>query len=189
MDILDKWEKFEIKFSIHSETFNTQDYLMISGPCNELGGDHNPMKLTRAHYKRPKGWLDGKYGKDIRPFEISIPFTNGLDSLESFPTTIKYRYIKMSNNQKVSERMKQRTLKIEKPENYRGMNKTDGTVWIMNGTVDQVDGNFLGDKFRFHKVNDYNLYFGSFLATQQDLKKIEQSGIKHVINLQTDDEI
>jgi len=162
---------------------------MISGPCSELGGDQNPLKLTRAHYKRPKGWLDGKYGKDVRPFEISIPFTNGLNTLETFPATIKYRYIKMSRNQQVRERLKQRELNIEKPENYRGINKTDGTVWIINGVVDQVEGNFLGDRFRFHKVNDYNLYFGSYLATDQDLNKIQSAGIKHVINLQTDDEI
>ena len=62
-------------------------------------------------------------------------------------------------------------------------------VWIVNGVISKVEGNFIPSNFEVHKVGETGLSFGSCPMSEQDLQSLSTSGVKTIVNLMTDDEV
>jgi hypothetical protein len=51
-------------------------------------------------------------------------------------------------------------------DTYKGINHGDGKKWIVNGVVNLDDGNFLGSRFTFKKIEEMGVYIGSYPNSQ-----------------------
>ena len=96
----------------------------------------------------------------------------------------------------INEREPHRIIEIQDPILYRGeLGYQKSNVWrdthqvfIVNGKLEKVDGNFQGGFF-FNKVKDTRVILGTFPLTQKDLNQIQEIGATAVINLQTGQEM
>jgi hypothetical protein len=105
----------------------------------------------------------------MRPWECLLKFNvNKFEKLKE----IIYSYSKSNlRNLKdcVYEREPSRIMEIQDPETYRGelgsqkssQWKNWDKVWIVNGHIEKVDSNFMGELF-FTKVGDTNICIGSY---------------------------
>ena len=137
-------------------------------------------------YEAQNAWLQSKYGNSVRPWEIEMmisPYHDGAntDGLQ-YPIKIDYRYEKISHNGKEKERL-ERTLEIQKPETYKaGVLTQDGQVntnkvWIVNGRIDKVDGNFIQKNFKMTKVGETGIQFGQVPYIDQDYVRLKSNGV------------
>ena len=130
----------------------------------------------RAPYQTTQQWLGTKYGKDVSPWEVEInvqPFKDDNENEVQYPIKIEYRYEKLNNNgDHQKEKIENRVMEIQKPETYgSGVLSKDGQVntnkvWIVNGCISKVDGNFIQKKFNVSKVGETGLMFGQYPANE-----------------------
>ena len=50
-------------------------------------------------------------------------------------------------------------------------------VWIVNGHIEKVDGNFLGDLYKT-KIGDTGITIGSYPLDDTDISKLKDRGIQ-----------
>jgi cytochrome c biogenesis protein ResB len=60
--------------------------------------------------------------------------------------------------------------------------KNQQKVWIVNGTIEKADANFLGGLF-FDKVGDTNVFIGTYPLREDDVHKMKEAGITGIMNL------
>ncbi len=79
---------------------------------------------------------------------------------------------------------------IQPPETYNGelgdqnssQWKNQQKVWIVNGTIEKADANFLGGLF-FDKVGDSNVFVGTYPLRDDDIHKMKEAGITGIMNI------
>ena len=66
----EKWERFWISFMVFHPTDDGFDEMFFN--CPKIGKYNEPMKpMPRAF-----NWMHSKYGRDVRPWQISFEFVN-----------------------------------------------------------------------------------------------------------------
>jgi hypothetical protein len=100
VEIQDQWEHFTISFSIHDpleeDLISQGDFMRIIGSTPKMGSNNQkemestpPIKMTRTPW--PVSWMNDKFGRPVRPWQINILFSMG--ELE-LPNEIHYSYSK-----------------------------------------------------------------------------------------------
>ena len=98
------------------------------------------------------------------------------------------------NMQDEPERDPMRFLHLHGPSVYNGQlgkhnlsqQANCASVFIVNGSVDKCDSNFIGDFF-FEKLPDHDIFQGSYPSSIDDIIKLSEAGVNAVLNLQTPD--
>jgi len=145
-----------------------------------------------------------KFGQKIRPYEYTVDMIQTGEysyPIDFDPELYKIEYIySMKNFQSgeiVYEREPHRVLHIQDPMHYRGQlaykksNAQPEThkVFIVNGKIEKVDGNFQGGFF-FNKIkNDSGIILGTYPLTPNDVLKMKKSGVNAVLNIMTGKEM
>ena len=105
-------------------------------------------------------WMEHKYGKDIRPWEIDVEFDNVHAWMGQFrsdaESALQYFFtIRKGDGTEVVERKPIRIIDLQNPNRYRGQLGSQNSplwlntdrVWNVNGAVFKADGNFLNRFF------------------------------------------
>lgn len=121
------------------------------------------MKMTRLGKQGCGNWLPVKYGLDVEPYSCSVKIKTDEGALAELPQTIEYYYTKVdaAKGTYAKERCGLRKFELMKSESYTGISQTDAK-WIINGVVSVDDGNFLGSRFTYKKVDDMGIYIGTY---------------------------
>lgn len=111
------------------------------------------------------------------------------------PKSVSYKYILFDDKtgMRETEKISQRSFEICKPDTYKGLISKEGQMitnkcWVVNGTIEKVDGNFI-NKFQIYKIGDTGLSIGGYPLNEKDFNKIDGMGIKTIVNLMTDEEM
>ena len=56
-------------------------------------------------------------------------------------------------------------------------------VWIVNGVLDKVDGNFIQSNFKVTSIGNTGLCVGSYPSSEKDFITLHEEGVKTIINL------
>ena len=172
----------------------------IQGNLKQLGEDKHavPMekrKMYPSDTKSNKSWLQSKYGQDIQPYEFRVPI-DSTDKDFAGIIDIKYRYflVNDSNGQKDFEKVRDRVIKLQKPESYKGLVSKEGQinttkVWVINGEIDKVEGNFIKETFKINTISDTGISIGQYPGSLSDFEQLRMKGITVIINLMTDEEL
>lgn len=146
-------------------------------------------------------WMHNKYGDSTNPFEVIIMMDNNQggvdgkwsDSADNNQFRYQYRRQNMNTGKYEYERLPKRTLQILNPHDYRGelglrknpfWYNTD-KVWMVNGTCQKADGNFLGDFF-IKTIADTGITLGSYVLCDADVYKVYEAGCTAVMNIMTE---
>jgi len=200
----DHWEQFTIRFSVFAAINATQtaepgaqegakEYMRIIGSVPELTKsgtiESGPRRMKKAAKKFR--WLYDKYGQEMCPWECQVTLKTS-DFTEA--RELIYSYSKGDHAQRdyVYEREPSRIIKLQPPETYRGELGAQRSsqwrnwdkVWIVNGHVEKVDGNFLGELF-CTKVGDTGVCVGTYPLEDRDVKRLSQAGVTGVLNTMT----
>lgn len=76
------------------------------------------------------------------------------------------------------ERCGLRKFELMKSDTYTGICQNDGKKWVINGVVSIDDGNFLGSRFTYKKIDNMGVYIGSYPSSQEDIDDLDAAGIK-----------
>lgn len=204
VELRDQWEQFTIRFSVFAPMNMTvsadgaspegsKEYMRIIGSAAELTRsgtiESGPRRMKKSRKKFR--WLFDKYGQEMCPWEcqVKLKASDLLDTHE-----LIYSYSKSDQTQKdyIYEREPSRIIKFQPPETYRGELGAQKSsqwrnwdkVWIVNGHVEKVDGNFLGELF-YTKVGETGICLGTYPLEDQDVQRLHQAGITGVLNIMT----
>lgn len=151
---------------------------------------------------KPSDWFSNKYGQKVRPYELSLKIKQADDAVSNeqsgkvFRIEYLYSMKNIETKEAVYEREPHRVMEIQDPILYRGDLsaqkskdwKDTHKVFIVNGRIDKLDGNFLGGFF-FNKIKDTNIIIGSYPLSKNDLVRMQKAGVTSVLNIQTGSEM
>lgn len=111
--INDEWESYQIKFSVYQPLEGQYD-MMLEGNKAQL------ERVVMVQSAQPKEWLMNKYGKKVRPYEVTVRMNQ--EELVSQKDKIYYSYSlkNFEQNDVIYEREPNRILEIQDPSLYRG---------------------------------------------------------------------
>lgn len=72
----------------------------------------------------------------------------------------------------------ERTIQVQKSETYKGMMMSKegqincSKVWIVNGIIDKVDGNFIHQKFKVSKISDTGICIGQYPLLDSEFQQL-----------------
>ena len=134
------------------------------------------------------------------PWECSVVFPNtqgnnvGQFKLDSDVQTLEYSYHfkDTSNGMTTWEREPKRQIEIMDPSRYKGqlgaqnssLWKNTDRVFIVNGSVQKADGNFIGP-FTLVQIPKIYLTIGSYPVFDTDILRIKQAGCTAILDIQT----
>lgn len=203
VEIHDVWEQFVLRFSVfYPSDANSRQQLQIMGNLKCIGEEKHAIPMNKRIQLAMDGrlnngqWLYSKYGQDIQPYELVVHMSSKSDEIEELPKEIRYKYLLTNhqNGMKDHEKMNERVIQVQKPETYKGMVSKEGQihgqkVWIINGILDKVDGNFIMQRMKIHKIGETGICIGQFPSSDNDFQQLNRAGVKTIINLMTDEEM
>jgi hypothetical protein len=111
---------------------------------------------------------------------------------------VYYSFQKRNNRRAevILEREPKRMIDIQNPKSYSGTygkKKDDeqghgNNVYIINGILNKVEGNFLSGFF-ISEIANSNIVIGPYPLYEIDCAKIASTGVTQVLNLQTPEEV
>lgn len=183
-----------IRYTVFYPMDDAEDHLSME--CDRTGMQVLKMEQT----KEPQQWMYSKYGQEMRPWEciVKIPNTVSGDCGQfeegSYDKNLFYSFQKRNNRKTevIMEREPKRMVEIQNPKTYNGeygKQKHDeqgykDSVYIINGILNKVEGNFLSGFF-LSEIANSNIVIGPYPLYEIDIDKIASTGVTQVLNLQT----
>lgn len=138
------------------------------------------MTMRRAVKTRP--WFKEKYGTGVKPYEAVMTLPNPRRVNLNDPIIVEYTYCFCPAGKKaqVTERRLQRSLEVADPRLYTGeLGATGSAAWkeqdlvfIVNGIIEKVDGNFAGE-FMCSPIEKTGVFIGPAPLTPKDLNVLK----------------
>lgn len=191
--LTDVWETFQIRWTVNQPFEDENLDMILEGNRDEI--DHQVMKKIPQETE----WMYNKFGQKVKPYEYVIDMLQNGEytyPIDFNPDLYKIEYIysmkNFSTGETVYEREPHRVLHIQDPMHYRGQQALKKTtaqpethkVFIVNGKIEKVDGNFQGGFF-FNRIKDSGIILGTYPLTPNDVLKMKKAGVTAVFNIQT----
>ena len=147
------------------------------------------MKMIKT-VSGAQSWFPVKYGKDVQPYSCSVKIKTDVSLLSELPQIVEYYYTRVDTTKgtNAKERCGLRKFELMKTDTYTGIIQNDGKKWIINGVVNIDDGNFLGSRFTYKKIDDMGVFIGSYPNSQGDIDDLNAAGVNQILCLLTDEE-
>ena len=116
----EEWEKFWVSFMIFHPSEDNYDELLFD--CPKVGVHRMPMTPMPKEFN----WMSSKYGRVMRPWQVSILFDNTQSEDGQFKSgadsNLHYSFIKRNRarGETISEREPKRWIDLQDPNAYRG---------------------------------------------------------------------
>ena len=189
------WNHFKINFNIHYEPPNQDTYMQISGApislTNWQKNNEKPIKMELDNTKQ----LIAKDGNVITGFWtktviMKISDKNNLD--------FEYRYSLYNQKKETSiwEREPNRHIHIyltqDEMSHFNDINDNkisiDSYYLLTNSFLEVLDVNFVSN-LEFNKMGDKNIFIGPYPQSINDFKKLSESKIDTILNVQSDKDL
>ena len=189
------WNHFKINFNIHYEPPNQDTYMQISGApislTNWQKNNEKPIKMELDNTKQ----LIAKDGNVItgfwtKTFIMKISDKNNLD--------FEYRYSLYNQKKETSiwEREPNRHIHIyltqDEMSHFNDINDNkisiDSYYLLTNSFLEVLDVNFVSN-LEFNKMGDKNIFIGPYPQSINDFKKLSESKIDTILNVQSDKDL